>query len=260
MVNFARRQLAWIFSYIFTAPVIGAHSLHVPTVTFTSEMFKHGIGTSLCSEGNEMSGARFKLELNCELYSGSLESLWWDRGDSQWPSSRTFSQVSHFQSVVASYNTFSGVSFILTLAALLCRPSVCRASIFQLFRSLLESNDSQNYKDCKILASDYRAARDWLRSSDGPLWGWVVSREDREILIEWIFAWRIEAWLQSRGYRGWDIRHEAYWCQMSILRDCMILKNVIFHPREQRACSVIRNLHHGCTYMMANRHSSLWTR
>jgi len=57
-------------------------------------------------------------------------------------------------------------------------------SIFKLFFSLREPTAVAGvriYQDAKDSALDYRKAKDWLRSPGGPLWGWLISPEDRNV-------------------------------------------------------------------------------
>ena len=60
-------------------------------------------------------------------------------------------------------------------------------SIFKLYLQLKEPTAIEGihlYQNAKDAALEYRKAKDWLRSREGPLWGWVVSPEDRNVKID----------------------------------------------------------------------------
>ena len=63
-------------------------------------------------------------------------------------------------------------------------PSICRMSMFKLLLTLNEPvavTGVRLYQEAKDAALEYREAKGWLHAPGGPLWGWVVSPEDRDI-------------------------------------------------------------------------------
>ncbi|KAF8322262.1 adenosine deaminase/editase [Clavulina sp. PMI_390] len=124
------------------APIMGSHSFHIPCVAFTDLVFSHGSGASMCAESVSWN-AHGKVDV---LVNGRL------RGQSSKSRSTT-------------------------------RPACSRASLLtqlQPLRNLAGLEAVDTWQRGKASATDYRTARDWLRSPQGPFWGWVESAEDRD--------------------------------------------------------------------------------
>lgn len=90
-----------------------------------------------------------------------------------------------FSYLVKNFRAPACVQFIPTLFP---RLSISRRSLFASFLQVISHENPdlaasfRTYQEAKDSAIEYRQARDMLRAIGGPLWGWVVSSEDRDLV------------------------------------------------------------------------------